>query len=315
MEAIKMNYPGNLTLSILMLVIFTSSVEAQILNRLKQRAQDRVERKVEEKIENKLNQTADRMVDNTWDSIFGEPSTSDREGRRAIPFTLNSNVPTEDVYQFDIITTMQIESEKEGKKEPPVLMQMHFNESEMYTGTRYQGESVTSDDGDVFLIYDLKNSAMIMLMSSEDGKFSFAYDWAQTEAMAEEMEQTGEPDEDTDAVDTHWEGYEMIGQKEILGYPCNGYRSTAENTITEIWVTRDAAYGMETMFQANANSKQLRGKIPDDQPYGMMMEMTSQDSESGERVTMKVTDIKKNAQVSYSMSDYPNIGMAMQERD
>ncbi|MFU8861115.1 MAG: DUF4412 domain-containing protein [Cyclonatronaceae bacterium] len=312
-----MNLTGRLPLTILILIIFTSSVEAQILNRLKQRAQDRVERKVEEKIDNKLNQTADRMVDNAWDSIFGEAAENDKDGRRSIPFTLNSNVPTEDAYHFDIVTTMEIETESDGKKEPPVLMQMHFNENEMYTGTRYLGESVNSDDGDVFLIYDLKNSAMIMLMSSEDGKFSFAYDWAKTEAMIEEMEKAGDPDEDsgTDTGDTEFQGYEKIGQKDIMGYRCDGYRSTADNTVTEIWVTREAAYGMETMFQANANSKQMRGKIPDDYPYGMMMEMISVDPESDEKVIMKVTDIKKNAQVTYRMNDYPNIGMAMQEKD
>jgi hypothetical protein len=311
----KMNYLGKLSVSIVVFLLFASSVEAQILNRLKQRAQDRVERKVEEKIDNKINQTADRMVDNAWDSIFGETESYNREGRRAFPFSLNSNVTTEDAYHFGIVTTMEIESENNGKKEPPVIMQMHFNENEMYTGTRYQGEGMSSADGDVFLIYDLKNSAMIMLMSSEDGNFSFAYDWAQTTAMIEEMEQAGDPEDEAEDDETYWQGYEKIGQKNILGYKSDGYRSTADNTMTEIWVTREAAYGMETMFQANANSKQMRGRIPENYPHGMLMEMVTEDKDSGERVTMKVTDIQKNARITFQMSDYPNIGMAMQEND
>ncbi|MFN2373055.1 MAG: DUF4412 domain-containing protein [Cyclonatronaceae bacterium] len=308
-----MNYLGKLSVSLLILFIFSSSVEAQILNRLKQRAQDRVERKVEEKIDDKVNQTADRMVDNAWDSIFGEMESSDREGRRAFPFTLNSNVTTEEAYNFDIITTMEIQTETDGKKEAPAIMQMHFNENEMYTGTRYQGEEMDSGEGDVFLIYDLKNSAMIMLMSSDDGKFSFAYDWTETQAMIEEMEQAGEADEEAENEADSLQGYEKIGQKEILGYRCDGYRGTDENTISEMWVTREAAYGMETMFQANANSKQMKGRIPDDYPRGMLMEMITEDSDSGERMTMKVTDIQKNARVTFQMSDYPNIGTAMQE--
>lgn len=308
----KMNYLGKLSVLLLILITFSSGVEAQILNRLKQRAQDRVERKVEEKIENKVNQSADHMVDNAWDSIFGETESSDSDGR-AFPFTLNSNVTTEEGYHFGIITTMQIQTEKDGKKEGPAIMQMHFNENEMYTGTRYLGEEMQSGEGDVFLIYDLKNSAMIMLMSSDDGKFSFAYDWTETQAMIEEMEQTGEADEEAGNEADSWQGYEKIGQKEILGYRCDGYRGTDENTISEIWVTRDAAYGMETMFQANTNSKQLKGRIPDDYPHGMLMEMITEDPDSGERMTMKVTNIQKNARVSFQMSDYPNIGMAMQD--
>jgi hypothetical protein len=311
----NMHYLGKLSVLLLILITFTSGVEAQILNRLKQRAQDRVERKVEEKIENKVNQSADRMVDNAWDSIFGETESSDSDGRRAFPFTLNSNVTTEEAYHFGIITTMEIQTEKDGKKEAPAIMQMHFNENEMYTGTRYQGEEMQSGEGDVFLIYDLKNSAMIMLMSSEDGKFSFAYDWTETRAMIEEMEQADEADVEAEDDVNYWQGYEKIGQKEIVGYQCDGYRSTDENTISEVWITREAAYGMETMFQANANSKQLRGRIPEDYPHGMLMEMITEDPDSGERMTMKVTDIQKNARVIFQMSDYPNIGVAMQDNE
>jgi hypothetical protein len=310
----EMNILGKTAVTAAVLLFCSSAVEAQILNRLKQRAQDRVEQRVEQKIEERVDRATDRVVDNAWNSIFGEIEGSDGERRRSFPFTLNNNVTTEEAYHFGIVTTMVIESESKGKKEPPVTMQMHFNENEMYTGTRYTSDDLESGNGDVFLIYDLKNSAMIMLMTSEDGKFSFAYDWGQTEGLLEEMEQYGDPDEEEEIDGEYWQGYERIGQRQILGYTSEGYRSTTDDGImTEIWVSREASFGMERMFQANSNSKEMRGRVPDDYPHGMLMEMITEDPQNGEKMTMTVTEINKNAVLVISMSDYPNIGAAMQE--
>jgi hypothetical protein len=307
-----MKHSGIISIVLAASLILATGVEAQILNRLKQRAQDRVERRVEQKIENEVDKTADQMVDNAFDSVFGGFEDEDGEGGRSLPFSFNSNVTTEEVYHFDTITTMEINTEKRGKKEDPVIMEMHFNEGEMYTGTSVKGENTGEQEGDVFLIYDLKNSAMIMLMESEDGKFSFAYDWAQAVSLIEDMEEEqseSETMEPGNEEENEWPGYERIGQKSILGYSCDGYRNEAENTVTEIWVTRDVAYGMGTMFQANANTKQMRGKVPKDHPYGMMMQTITENKDNNEKMTMTVTDIRKNAGVDIRMSDYPTMGM------
>ncbi|HKL16664.1 MAG TPA: hypothetical protein VJ915_13560, partial [Balneolaceae bacterium] len=57
----------------------------------------------------------------------------------------------------------------------------------------------------------------------------------------------------------------------------------------------------------------LRGTVPDNYPYGgMLMEMTQKDLNSGDVTTMKVTDINKNASVSYIMSDYPPLSFNSQ---
>lgn len=83
----------------------------------------------------------------------------------------------------------------------------------------------------------------------------------------------------------------------------------------EVWVTRDESLGMHNMFKANNNAKQVRGKIPENYPYGMMMEMTSEDLKSGDKTVMRVTDISKNAQVSFTMSDYPTMSLGGKSKD
>lgn len=289
-----------------------TSAEAQLLNRLKKKAKDAAAQKAEEKLSEAVERKAEQMVEESWSSIFGEwEEGTDGEGRSPL-FTMNSNVSTEDAYRFNTITTMEVEmTDKDGKKEPPITMKMHFNDDAMYTGTKYESEEMRKENGDVFIIYDFKNSAMIMLMQSEEDKFSFAYDWQQAmeqaEALGEEMEEVEQDQENVEA--DNWEGYSKIGTKTIAGYTCDGYRSENDREVTEVWVTQEADFGMQRMFGANASSKQLRGKIPADYPQGTMMAMESRNLESGEKITLQVVDIDRNANVTYSMSDYPTMSL------
>jgi len=289
-----------------------TSAEAQLLNRLKKKAKDAAAQKAEEKLAEAVERKAEQMVEESWSSIFGEwEEGTDGEGRSPL-FTMNSNVTTEDTYSFNTITTMEVEmTDKDGKKEPPITMKMHFNDDAMYTGTKYESEEMRKENGDVFIIYDFKNSAMVMLMQSEEDKFSFAYDWQQAleqaEAYEEEADAANESGEEEETEE--WGNYSKIGTKTIAGYNCDGYRTETDREITEVWVTREADFGMQRMFGANANSKQLRGKIPTDYPQGTMMAMESRNLETGEKITMQVVDINRNASVTYAMSDYPTMSL------
>lgn len=295
-----MKYIGRVSIGIITLLLFASSLEAQILDRIRNRAQQAAEERVQQRVDREVERAAERMVDQAWESIFGDGIIGEGEGRSPI-FRMNSNVTTEDTYSFDIITTMEIEIiDQNGEAEPPMIMKMHFNEEEMYTGTKFSGQQM--EEGEVFIIYDFNNSAMVMLMESEDGKFSFAYDWSQALDLANEEYEYEEVD--WEEVE-EWQNFTRIGSKNILGYESDGYESRDDEILIQLWVTRDAGFGMEKMFQANANAKQLQGTIPDDYPYGMMMEMTSENLKNGEKTVMRVTDITQNARVNYDMSEYP----------
>jgi len=299
-----------LILTITAFVIISSlshSAEAQILNRLKKKAQQAAAQKAEEKMTEQIQKAAEQMVEKSWNSIFGEIH-ADSTGK--LPFIMNSNVTTEKEYQFDTITTMEIQTtKKNGETEPPLIMDMHFNTNKMYTGTAFSSEEMKKEDGDLFIIYDFNNSAMLMLMSNDNNKFSFAYDWKQALAtMNDSLEAHQREAENWDETDK-WQGYTKIGHKTILGYNCDGYQSQSENEEVEIWVTGEAEYGMNSLFQAQTNARQIKGIVPENYPYGMMLELTSKDLGSGETTTMKVTDINKNADVRYVMADYPTMSL------
>ncbi|MGD8428187.1 MAG: DUF4412 domain-containing protein [Balneolaceae bacterium] len=291
-----------------LLLSLPTGVEAQIWKKLKNKAKEAAEKKLEEKAAEALQKKAEQMVENYWDSIFGDISQDSASGK--LPFTFNSNVKTEDNYHFDVVTTMEVETVKgNGESEPPATLLMHFNKNEMYTGTKFVSEDLKKENGDLFIIYDFKNEAMLMLMSSDDDKFSIAYDWKQAVDLTNDSLIAKEEEVNWDEAN-NWHGYSRIGQKNIAGYSCEGYQSQNDEIKTEIWVTRDEGYGMGNMFRANSNTKQLKGKLPEDYPYGMVMEMVSEDLESGDKTIMRVTDIQKNADVNYKMADYPALSLS-----
>jgi hypothetical protein len=294
-------------IGIMLYLVLAETADAQLRDRLRNRVQQAAEDRMEERIGRELEKAAERMVDHAWESIFGDGIIGENGERRTLPFTLNSNVTMEESYHFNIVTSMEIAmTDADGNSEPPLTMKMHFHENELYTGTSFAGEEMDLDDGEVFIIYDLKNSAMVMLMENEDGKFSFAYDWSHLLEPEGEQVRGDEPEEFE-----NWEGFTQIGSKSILGYHAEGYELRDDESVTEIWVTRDAAYGMVNMFQAHANAKKLQDTFPENYPHGMLMEVTIEEPESGEKTVMRVTDIQKNANVTYVMNDYPVFGLGV----
>ena len=298
---------------------FVSTADGQIFNRLKDRAKKAAEDKVEEKLSNEVEKAAERAVEKSWQSIFGEEFGSEGDGIN-VSFTMNSNAVTEEAYRFDVITTMEVETvQKNGNSDGPMIMKMHFNEAESYSGTKFSGEQVDESEGEMFMIYDLKNESMVMLMENEDGKFSFAYDWKQARSLAEDFKEMA-PDSTTESDQEEmeeWENFEEIGTKTISGLECRGYRSENEDTMMEYWVTEDEDLGIQKMLRINEQTKELKGNVPENYPAGMLMEMIQEDLNSGEKTTMRVTDINRNASVTYIMSDYPamSFGGGSQDRN
>jgi hypothetical protein len=295
--------------SALVLVVSASTSDAQILRSIQKKAADAVAQKAEAKLDQKIQQMADKMVDGTYDAMFGdlERSAGARAGSAASPFSMG-NAATEERYQFSLVVAMDVETRNaNGASAGKAQMRMHFNPAEQYTGTLVVNDDTKKSGGEAFVIFDAKHESMVMLMQSEGNKFSMAYGWKDA-AKAAESATAGEP-VDWDKAES-WKNWTRIGTKTIAGYSATGYRSTdAEHTV-ELWVTRDRALTGAALFGANANLKQMRGRMPTDVPAGLLLAMTSTETKSGEQVTMTVTNIDTKANVSYTMSDYPRVGAA-----
>lgn len=297
---------------------YAQPADAQgILGRIKKKAADAVEKKAEDKVNDKIDELAQKMVDNSFSALFGDsvgaaandPSGSASAGSREMPFSLG-NATTESSYSFDVVSTMEVESvARNGKSSGKAILKMHFNSRAQYTGTSISSPDSKKSEGDVFVVLDAKNESMVMLMASDKSKFSIAYDWKEAQKFAETAAAASSDEQvnwDTVAV---WRSYSKIGTRTIAGYSADGYRAEAPDAAVEIWVSRDRGLAVGNMMGANSGLKQMKGRMPADYPQGMMLEMTSTNANSGEKVTMKVTKIDTNASVTYSMSDYPKMEM------
>lgn len=295
----------------LFLCTFNNNCQAQFLNRLKNRVKHTVEKKVEQKVDETVQKAANQMVENAWDQFFGQIVKNAQPGKGS-PFVLNSDVKTEDVYHFDIVTTMKVESVQNGKPQSPVIMKLHFNDHQKYTGAKFiNNDTRNKQNGDVFIIYDFKNDVMLMLMNSNKNKFSFAYDWKQ--APSDSQAVMPEQPLQWDSVKT-WHGFTRIGNKTIAGYNCTGYQYRSDTLQSKLWVTREANLGVQNLLGVYNNTKQFKGTIPGDYPSGMIMEMTSENLKNGDKTTMTVTDINKNANINYKMSEYPPMNFGSKQK-
>ncbi len=280
---------------------FATRADAQIMRAIQRKAADAVAQKAEAKLDAKIEQMAEKAVNGSYDALFGGIE-SGASGMMKLP----GDAKTAERYSFSIVSTMTLSSiNASGKEEGVATMKMHFNPAEAYTATQVISQDLKDAGGNATVIFDLEHEAMVMLMEAEGTKFSMAYGWKEAAAAAEKAAAKDEVNwEEAES----WKTWTRIGTRTIAGYSATGYRSTDGESTVEMWVTRDAALGGASLFGVNGGLKQMRGKLPEEYPTGMLLEMTAKDAK-GNTSRMVTTNIDTRASVRFTMSDYPRMGM------
>ena len=315
--------------SLLTLGLMTTadSAQAQFFRGLQDRLMDAVERRVEQNVEDRvvgaIEDRAEAMVDNSFETMFsiGSNGESNADGMASAGnifsrLTDTSNVEVADSYDFDIAATFEIQTlDSRGRRDRDNEMEMvfYYSENAPYTGTRMTAGPAAEQEGAAMIIYDFEHQLMLMLMESEGERFAMPYNWAAVMEEAEAWPMDDLESDDTDAADLA-ASFEHIGSRKISGYDSEGYRVQNETQITEIWVSDEVAPGIERIFQANRSMPMLGGSMPPGYPQGMLMELNSEDLESGETVVMRTTDIDMDANVSFQMSEWPILDLGAMMR-
>ena len=223
-------------------------------------------------------------------------------------------VPIDDVYKFDHLIQMHIESfDKGGKKESDSEFITHFNPNTK--SMAYQAISGDMAEGQGVFIIDAENKATIILTEDNGEKAGIVYGLG---GYLESIGKTYE-EEDVDMAETP-ESYaanpnvKKTGRtKTIAGYKCEEYVYDDEYSKSNVWITKDMKLNaqdfMSTLFKTSIASQGMG--------WGYMMEATSVDKESGEKSIMKVTKVDNNSHVRFSMSDYEitNLGSFQQPEE
>ena len=290
---------------------------AQILNKLKSRVQQAIERKIEQKVEEKVEREVDKAagkaVDNAWDAVFGADAATYNGSRidtaklKQLSSVFNqANVPTESQYSFDIKTTMEMKFiPKSGRLDPPTILEMYFKQGTKYTGSTYTGDASRNEGELMFMIADYQNKALIVLMGDNEKKYRTVM--SMDPALYNQSNQVEKQQEPVDWNNvTEWRGYKKLGKKTIMGYSCDGYSITNEIGKSEVWITRDETFGTENFF--NAGNMGMKSKFPSEMPYGMLVEMQSEDLKTGDKSIITLKEVKKGINQIFKISDYPKIG-------
>ena len=311
-----------------------------IFGGIAKKVSDAASQKAQDKVNSKIDEMSQKMVDNSFDAMFGSaekpaaappaagatagagstPATGSAgagpgggaatgASANASPFWTNNDAKTESSYNFNVVTTMEIATSKNTADK--AILKMHYNTKEAYSGTQIiSADPKKQQQGSAFVILDAKNQAMVMLMASDKSKFSMAYGWNDAQKYAQSAPGTATAPAQQVNWDTVkvWKNYSRIGTKTIAGYSADGYKMETADGSAELWVSHDARLAVGNMFAANSSMKQMRGRVPDDYPQGMLLQMNGVNSKTGETVTMTVTSIETNANVTYNMSDYPKMG-------
>jgi len=320
-----MRIASSVLLSFVLISMTASSASAQLGRVIGRKVSAAVERKAEQKIDQKIEEAAENLVNKSFDAIFveSEPSStstsgSSRSGSSRI-FAALPNAPTESHYDFTTVFTYEIENIPKGKTkgDEKALMMMHFSESGQYAGTRILAEDQKKSEGELFAIFDVKNESMVMLFSSEDGKFSMAYGWKEAQKFAERAADDAPRDAPAPArpasrASSSGEApaatFTSLGQRRIAGFTADGYRSESTTGVAEVWVSTDPAISHGRMMGVNGSMKQVRSAMPTSHPAGMLLETIITDKETGDKSRMTVTRIDRNAKVRVDMEEYPRLG-------
>ena len=291
---------------------------AQGIGGFGRRITDAVERKATQKVDEKIDQATQKIVDHSFDSVFGADNTKNSAGKSdgsSRMFSMLPNAPTEDHYDFDAVFTYEVENLSKGKtSDDNVLISMHFNSENKYTGTRIAAVNPKKGDGDVFAIFDVKNESMVMLMTSEKDKMSIAYSWKDAKRYAATPEPTtrdvpAAAPPVTATIDKPMT-FSSLGTRTIAGYSASGYKGENENGDVEVWVTKDPSLSYGRMMGASSSMKQMHGVMPGTYPNGMLLEVLSTDRKTGDKGRMTIKSIDTKAHVRVDMSEYPRLGKA-----
>ena len=303
------------------LFLFITSAHAQIsLKGIKNKASNAMEDALERKIEQEMNKAAQRVVDKYWDRVLGKYYSGlyDDSGNLAtgsgghsgspsgtFPFVMNENVEIEDAYSFNHAVRMQIDTyKKNGKLDETVFLVNHTNHDHAYVGTSIE-DAAGKQEENIFIINDFENNALIMLMDNDGEKMRLAYSITINEEAAAEMMEEMESEDGSGSQEVP--AFETIGTKDILGYPCKGYKQDTEDMTNEVWLAHKDVFGMNNIFGARGmDTDHADEMIAAGYPEGSIMEWTSYDKDTKEKTTMTVVEIDDNIEISYDMIDYPS---------
>jgi len=211
---------------------------------------------------------------------------------------LTGNVDYEENYSFDAFIQMEVsEYNKNQKLKDKMMYDSYINKEAVDYAMVF-----TDKDTKSTIIFDTKNSAMLILSDSDGEKTGFAMG-IDPEDLADEVEEQAEES----GVDSY-APYKTGKTKNILGYSCDEYLVEDESSEAHMWVSEKLG---KQVRREMLNNQQTFGAAFYHAAYmnGMVMEYDFLEKDGGDRTVMVVTDIDLNRSNTISTYNYSVMSM------
>lgn len=259
---------------------------AQLLKKIQNAAQNAAQNAVSDKANEKANKAGSSAFEGMMGSMM-EPATTESE------------------YAFSGFMVMEVVStDKKGKSEDPVQIQYLLSKQPEFMAMNFKDPK--KPENTTTTIMDTKNQAMVMLMSADGQKSSFAIktDYEKMQGLVDEetVEQLDNPD---------YKLSKTGNSKSILGYNCEEYLVVTEDGEGRYWVTEKPIDGL-SMFSPQSNpmvsnkTVERYNSMFSNAPRGSFMEMIFTATD-GAITDMKVIEIETDSPRKYSMAEFPNM--------
>ncbi|MBP94023.1 MAG: hypothetical protein CMC55_07900 [Flavobacteriaceae bacterium] len=269
--------------SLLFLICFTFSSQAQIFERLADKAANAAERTLEKKVEQKSSKETDKAFDSVFEGNGKNSNTTDKKSTsESNEISSQSSKIPEAVYSFTHKYVMQMESDKYTTN-----LTYYLAENKNYFGSTVESAStmisvMDMDKQTLFMFTDAGGTKMLMASSLNLDKMVKD----NSEDYNAQVEKTGRT-------------------KTILGYTCFEYTVTTDDMKGNFWVTQEADIafpkGFYDMSDKNKNANQAWMADMD----GILLEMHITDTSKRKQQTMSMRCIAlEKAKFKINSSDY-----------
>jgi len=286
--------------SFLVLMCLFFSVNELQAQSLRQKVMQRLNKKVE--IKDKSDSTTVVEIEDA------SSSSSARMSNQVMmdALGLTGNVDYESDYSFDAYIQMEISNyKKNGKLDDQVLYDNHVNK------TKADYAMVFKDGNDKStIIFDTKNSAMLILTDSDGEKSGFATT-IDPAAMADLAEKYSEEEVEEDPAVLNAYNIKKTGKsKDILGYKCDEYLMEDESSEVHMWVAEKL--GKEVRKEWMNNQQTFGAMFMHAYALnGMVLEYDILDKDNGKKTIMLVKEIDLNHKHSVNTGGYTVMSMRM----
>ena len=309
--------------------IFIPAISQNPLEKLSKKARQKAEKKAAAQTDKNIDKKMDEEIDKSFNHIEKkydkhknkkDNSSHNKAFNDFLNQMTNSNTPvkTRVKYAFNTSVSMEFKNyDNEGNLENVGNMITFYNPDEDYMAYTFVNGDVQLPKNDQVgtFILDYKNHSTIILR--DDGSMTgIAYGMGDM-INEDDVKEISEENPDIKDIENNKDIESLLKKtgntKKILGYNCEEYKFDNEELTSDMWITKEIKLHNKDLMKKIYSKSMAYPEIED----GFLIESTTVNKKTGEKMVFRVIDINKNAKKTFDLTGYniTNLGSAKVPQD